>query len=478
VVCLVLGLAAFRVWSPSVTLPRTFGTAAAGATPHVAATPIQHVVVIFQENHSFDNVLGGLCVRDHLQCDGATSGPLANGKTIPLAPMPDIVPQVDHRAIAQTTAIAHGRMNGFNHTAGCFGHKHVCYTQVTDAEIPTLRRLAERYVISDRTFSEDPVPSWGGHMDLLAGQLDGFRGANPFQDKKIAPNPGWGCDSRTDEPWRDPAKDSGPYIMVPACVPRPDGYGPYRRSPVEPVPTILDRLSSALVSWKLYTDVEKSQSGYLWSTCPIFADCLYDPNHHNAPSPNWVPRATFKTDAAAGRLPAYSVIIPNYNVSQHNYVSMLKGDNYIEGLVNAVMHGPRAAWDSTVIFITYDDCGCFYDHVTPPRGKRLGIRVPMVIVSPRAKASFVDHTQASFDSMLAFVEQNWKLAPLGARDAHAYDYCHSFVFTTLPCTGPAAGSHERAGRAAPGVVKLQPSVVPAASVRWMKTHRPDPNDPT
>jgi hypothetical protein len=102
----------------------------------------------------------------------------------------------------------------------------------------------------------------------------------------------------------------------------------------------------------------------------------------------------------------------------------------------------------------------------------------MVIVSPRAKASFVDHTQASFDSMLAFVEQNWKLAPLGARDAHAYDYCHSFVFTTLPCTGPAAGSHERAGRAAPGVVKLQPSVVPAASVRWMKTHRPDPNDPT
>ncbi len=478
VLCLVMGLVALRVWSLAGPLSRTFGDPAAGATPHVAESPIQHVVVIFQENHSFDNVLGGICVRDHLGCDGATTGLLSTGKRVPLKPQPDIVPQVDHRAVAQTTAIDHGRMDGFDRTAGCFSRKHppVCYTQVTDAEIPTLRRLAERYVISDRTFSENPVPSWGGHMDLLAGQLDGFRGANPFQDKKVGPNPGWGCDSLTDEPWRNTSARSGPYIMVPACVPRLDGYGPYRHSPVLPVPTILDRLSSAMVSWKLYTDVDKTQSGYLWSTCPIFADCLYDPHNHNAPSPNWVPRATFKSDAAAGRLPAYSVIIPNYELSQHNYVSMLKGDNYIEGLVNAVMRGPRAQWESTVIFITYDDCGCFYDHVAPPRG--LGIRVPMVIVSPRAKASYVDHTQASFDSMLAFVEQNWKLEPLGARDANAYDYCNSFAFTSLPCTGPAAGTREHAGRAAPGVVKLQPSVVPAASTHWMSAHHPDPSDPT
>ncbi len=315
-------------------------------------------------------------------------------------------------------------------------------------------------------------------MDLLAGQLDGFVGENPTQDQNVAPNPGWGCDSKTDEPWSDPRHPSANPRMVPACVPRRDGYGPYRASPVKPVPTILDRLSSALVSWKLYTDVDKSNSGYIWSTCPIFAECLFDPNNHNQPSPNWVPRSSFRADAAAGTLPAYSVVVPNYQLSQHNYVSMLQGDNYIESLVSAVMHGPSDQWKSTAIFITYDDCGCFYDHVAPPPASGLGIRVPMVIVSPQAKASFVDHTQASFDSMLAFVEQNWNLAPLTARDANAYDYCHSFVFTTLPCTGPAFGSRKRQGRAAPAEVDLRPSLVPAASIRWVKTHRPDPADPT
>ena len=103
----------------------------------------------------------------------------------------------------------------------------------------------------------------------------------------------------------------------------------------------------------------------------------------------------------------------------------------------------------------------------------------MVIVSPRAKASFVDHTVASFDSMLAFVEKNWRLAALSPRDAHAYDYCHSFVFKTLPCTnGAAAVSTSTTARAAPSHVELHRSPVPAASLRSVRTHPPDPEDPT
>jgi phospholipase C len=142
------------------------------------------------------------------------------------------------------------------------------------------------------------------------------------------------------------------------------------------------------------------------------------------------------------------------------------------------MDGPPEQWNSTVFFITYDDCGCFYDHVPPPRGSGLGIRVPMVIVSPQTKASFVDHTVASFNSMLAFVEKNWRLAPLTTRDAHAYDYCHTFVFKTLPCTGPAAGTTNTSARAAPSHVELRPTPVPAASLRSVRTHPPDPEDPT
>ena len=223
------------------------------------------------------------------------------------------------------------------------------------------------------------------------------------------------------------------------------------------IPTILGRLSSAHLSWKLYADTSPTDSGYIWSICPTFAGCLHDRTNHNRPSPNWKTRPAFASDVNAGRLPSYSVILPSYALSQHNHASMLLGDNYIQHLVKAVMNGPRSQWRSTVFFVTYDDCGCFYDHVAPPPHSGLGIRVPMVIVSPQAKASFVDHTIASFDSMLAFVEKNWRLAPLTTGDAHAYDYCHSFVFTTLPCTGPAATTPNVTGRAAPTRVELQPS---------------------
>src|SRR5262249_7179915 len=83
-------------------------------------------------------------------------------------------------------------------------------------------------------------------------------------------------------------------------------------------------------------------------------------------------------------------------------------------------------WASTAVFITYDDCGCFYDHVPPPEG--LGIRVPMVIASPYAKPGFTDSNVASFSSMLAFTEHVFGLSPLSARDAGAYDFADSFDF--------------------------------------------------
>ena len=115
---------------------------------------------------------------------------------------------------------------------------------------------------------------------------------------------------------------------------------------------------------------------------------------------------------------------------------MKQGDNYIGAIVSAVMHGPD--WASTAIFITYDDCGCFYDHVPPP-SPDLGIRVPMVIVSPYAKPHFVDSNVATFTGTMAFVEWNWQLPNLGQDDVGAYDYCNSFTFGCNP--SPAALQH-------------------------------------
>jgi phospholipase C len=121
------------------------------------------------------------------------------------------------------------------------------------------------------------------------------------------------------------------------------------------------------------------------------------------------------------------------------------------------MNGPD--WSSTAIFITYDDCGCFYDPVRPPQG--LGIREPMVIVSPYARSRFVDHTDASFASILAFTEHTFGLAPLTDLDATAYDYADAFNFGQPPSPP----------------IELPQHPVPASSLRWIAQH-PPPDDAT
>ncbi len=120
--------------------------------------------------------------------------------------------------------------------------------------------------------------------------------------------------------------------------------------------------------------------------------------------------------------------------AQHNGTSMLKGDNWISDVVSNIENGPD--WNSTAIFITYDDCGCFYDHVTPPPGR--GVRVPMVIVSPYAKAAFTDHTSTGLSGMLSYIEHRFDLAPLTSDDASAYDFADSFDYSQAPRPGVAA----------------------------------------
>ena len=101
--------------------------------------------------------------------------------------------------------------------------------------------------------------------------------------------------------------------------------------------------------------------------------------------------------------------------------------------IGAVEAGPQ--WSSTAIFVTYDDCGCFYDHVPPgynPNGFRQGVRVPMVIASPYAKVAYTDSHTASFASVLRFTEETFGLPALGINDLHAYDYANSFDFSQQP----------------------------------------------
>ncbi len=415
----------------SVAAAAAAGAATAG--PAVAAPPhrghIRHVVIIYQENHSFDNVLGRLCARTG-RCDGARRARLSDGSRPRLRTSPDVVPQVGHTTKAQLRAIDGGRMDGWTGISGCSaGEGRRCLTQFRPRQIPTITRLARHFALSDRTFQMDSVSTWGAHLELVAATLDGFLGDRaPYPTGSALNHMGWGCDSRLDASWR--ASAGAPVTSEPSCVPDygldPVRYpygGAYRATPVKHVPTLMDELDRAGLRWKLYSAPEPGESGYGWSICPTFAGCLYTSQHDHQ-----VRQSRILSDARAGKLPNFSAVLPTWKASQHNGESMAAGDNWIGKVVGAIEHGPD--WRSSAIFVTYDDCGCFYDHVPPPAG--LGIRTPMVIVSPWVKARKVDSHRASIASMLAFTERALGLPALTRRDAGAYAYRRAFDFTQRP----------------------------------------------
>jgi phospholipase C len=182
----------------------------------------------------------------------------------------------------------------------------------------------------------------------------------------------------------------------------------------------MDTLDQAGLSWKLYTG---AGAAYAWAICPYFAQCLY-----TGQKTGMVDNEQVIQDAANGAMPNFSVVLPTSENSQHNNWSMKMGDNWIGRVMQAIESGPD--WGTTAVFIYYDDCGCFYDHVPPPSG--FGIRTPMVIASPWAKPAYTDSINASYASPLAFTEHNFGLAPLTNRDATAYDYSNVFDFSQQP----------------------------------------------
>ncbi len=417
------------------------GAASAHPVPaHAGAqrTPVRHIVVLYLENHTFDNLLGYWCDRHTARCpDGGmpASVKLSDNTVVTPGVTPDIVPNVSHSVPSQQVAIDGGLMDGWQKIQGCTASRnYACISGYKPAQVPNLVRLAGRFAISDRTFSMADSPSWGGHLYAVMGSLDGFEGENPKPAPGVKPGKGWGCDSRLVTPWIAPG---GAIKQVPSCVPDyslglPNG-GAFRPTPVKYAPTIMDRLGGAGLSWRIYGQPTPPSSGgataqgYGWDICPSFAECLYtNQQTHNVPS------ATFIKDARSGNLPNFAVVTPGGKdaaLSEHNGFSMTAGDDWVGQIASAVMHGPL--WKSTVLFITWDDCGCFYDQVRPgvnPDGTPQGPRTPLVIVSPYAKKGFTDQTATTFAGILAYTEHTFGLAPLALNDAHAYGFAKSFNY--------------------------------------------------
>jgi phospholipase C len=412
-------------------------TGSASAQP----TPIRHIIVLYLENHSFDNMLGYWCNQNPSRCpDGGmpSSVRLSNGTVVNPSVTPDFVPKVSHNVAAQQAAIDGGKMDGWQHVAGCGASTgYACVGGYTPDQVPNLATLAQKFAISDRTFSMADSPSWGGHLYAVMGQLGGFLGNNPAPVRGVTPGPGWGCDSKRVTQWRAPG---GRVKRVPSCIPSyslgmRDG-GAFEPTPVKHAPTILDRLRGAHLSWRIYGEPTPAGNGalaygYVWDICPSFAECLY--THQKA---NNVPSSTFTNDALAGNLPSFAIITPggpDAKFSEHNKMSMTAGDDWLGQIASAVMNGPE--WKSTVLFITWDDCGCFYDQVPPgtnPDGTPQGPRTPLVIVSPYAKNGYTDTTATTFAGILAYTEHIFGLNPLGINDKNAYPFTRAFDYHQRP----------------------------------------------
>ena len=415
----------------SVLGSRLWGAAAAPAAP----SPIRHVVIVMEENHSFDDIFGKFCaevasgqiVRDGVDdhCHGATVAKLSDGSTRPLTLEPDFGLDVDHSSGGQQVVMDGGKMDGWDqdlfctpdskHPYGCLSQfdplRGTCGTNGTKNCTSNLDAYAEQYAISDRTFEFRATPSWAGHMVLGSATIEHFLGDNPKRRKQDpGGDVGWGCVSGKTSQWFL-SGNTGTKRNVPSCIPDQRGtMGPawadYMGMKADYVPTIFDRMDVAGVSWKIYyASGAKSDAAIGWSICPTFWECAGSSQSKNA-----VPNSQFYTDAQSG-LPDVSIVVPAAGFSAHQPAAVSKGDAFVGKIVSAAM--AARTWSSTAIFVGFDDCGCFYDDVDPAQyTPDWGPRVPLLIVSPYAKRGYTDSSPATSVSMLTFIEQTFGLQPL------------------------------------------------------------------
>jgi len=367
-----------------------------------AANRIQHIVFIVKENRTFDNLFGTFP-----GVDGATSGTISTGDVIALGRTPDRTPRdISHSFQSAVTAIDGGAMDQFDLIpGGNVNGDYLAYTQHIEEDIPNYFAYARHFVLADAFFSSLTGPSFPNHLYTVGAQSGGAIN-NPARSPGV-----WGCDS--------PADSTVPVMN--------DDGSTHPEYPCFDFPTLADRLEAQSISWKYYAPGQ-GESGYIWSALDAIAHIRFSSlwNQHVVPTDQFV------VDALNGDLPAMSWVVVGSGKSEHPPASVCMGENWTVEQLNAVMRGPE--WNSTVVFLTWDDFGGFYDHVAPPAVDNFGFgpRVPLLVVSPWAKPGYVTHTILEFSSLLKFVEQRFDLAPLTARDAQSSDLLDSFDFAQDP----------------------------------------------
>jgi phospholipase C len=374
--------------------------------PHLAGTTIKHVVVIMQENRSFDNLFYGFP-----GADSATSG-MNNGTSIPLQPIHlGPVQDLDHTHKGWWADWDGGKMDNFIHGQD-LKTPNEPYSYVPQSDIQPYWTLAQNYTLGDRMFQSNTGPSFVAHEYMIAGQSDDA-------DENPTDAYAWGCDST-------------PGTTVALLGPNgTDLPGPF---PCFDFQTMADLLDAKGISWRYYaTGSSATAPGYVWSA--------FDAIKHIRYGSDWTnyvisPDTQVLTDIKNGNLAQVTWITPMGPYADHPGETGTEGPDWVASITNAI--GASQFWDSTVIFISWDDWGGFYDHVPPPQvdNMGLGFRVPVIVVSPYAKQGYVSHVTHEASGFLKFIEENYNLPSLGTRDVNADDFrdCLDLTQTPLPYT--------------------------------------------
>lgn len=394
------------------------GSSSTGSQPPPVQGKIEHVVIIFQENRTPDNLFHGLPGADI-----ANSGLNTSGETIPLSPIA-LANSYDlsHEHAAFVLMYDGGKMDGANGIpATCEKGGTSClptnpqYQYVDPSDVQPYFQMAEQYTFGDRMFQTNEGPSFPAHQFIIAGTSaptatsDFFAAENPIL-------PG-GADTTSNAGCAAPADETVALID-------PLGQENTSQFPCFEHQTLGDLLDTAGISWKYYAP----SSGSIWTAPNAIQHMRYGADWSKV----IIPETQVLTDIANGDLAGVTWVIPNGLSSDHAGINDGSGPSWVTSVVNAI--GNSQFWSSTVILISWDDWGGWYDHVAPTilNSYEYGFRVPLIVISPYAKNAYVSHVTHDFGSFLKFTEEVFNLPSLGYADATADDLSDCFNFNQTP----------------------------------------------
>ncbi|MGA8575534.1 MAG: alkaline phosphatase family protein [Candidatus Cybelea sp.] len=389
--------------SPSATMP----IAAPGGER------IDHVVIVVQENRSFDNLFSGFP-----GADAPTFG-YAGRTRISLHPTSLENPgNIENNWRDAIDGWNGGKMNGFEREHFYGGPRDFAYAYVPREEAAPYWTMAKRYVLADRMFPTQFGPSFTAHLSLIAGNTTIEPG--PIAEVDAPDTLKWGCEA-------PPGTRS--FTLNAQRVERFNGPFPC----FDHFPTLAATLDAAGVSWKYYASPLSRVAGKVWSEFSSIRSVRYGADWKNVISP----QTRILTDVSRGSLAAVSWVTPDWVDSDHTGSGYHRGPSWVASIVNAIGESPY--WSSTAIFVIWDDWGGWYDDAVPPQldYRGLGIRVPCIVISPYAKQGYVAHTQYEYGSILKTVEEIFGLQRIGPpsrgfTDTRANDMLDAFDFAQAP----------------------------------------------